>query len=380
MSLGPGWTGYQWFLALMMLITGSINTLTTKFADLQEAPGEPGTPVHDFDHPFLQASGMFIGEFSCLIVFKIWVLYHRCSKKDVDVGNQKFNPLVFLAPALCDMTGTSLMYIGLTLTYASSFQMLRGAVIIFTGLLSVAFLGRKLEKHHWVGILFVLIGLILVGVSDFIFKTPDSGATSTNGVITGDLLILMAQVIAAIQMVVEEKFVSGQNIPPMQGVGWEGLFGFTVLTTLLFPFYFIKVGPPFGNNPRGVFEDALDGLWQISNNGKIAGGVFGTIVSIAFFNFAGLSVTKEMSATTRMVLDSVRTLVIWVFSLAVGWEDFQYLQAIGFVILLAGTAVYNDMLFGPLLRRYGVLAPVQMGSPDERKPLIQDNGRDSNYP
>ena len=41
---------------------------------------------------------------------------------------------IFLPPALCDMTATSVQYIGLTLTYASSFQMLRGAVIIFTGI------------------------------------------------------------------------------------------------------------------------------------------------------------------------------------------------------------------------------------------------------
>ena len=44
-------------------------------------------------------------------------------------------PQVFLPPALCDMTATSVQYIGLTLTYASSFQMLRGAVIIFTGII-----------------------------------------------------------------------------------------------------------------------------------------------------------------------------------------------------------------------------------------------------
>ena len=44
---------------------------------------------------------------------------------------------VFLPPALCDMTATSVQYIGLTLTYASSFQMLRGAVIIFTGFILI---------------------------------------------------------------------------------------------------------------------------------------------------------------------------------------------------------------------------------------------------
>ena len=40
----------------------------------------------------------------------------------------------------------------------------------------------------------------------------------------------------------------------------------------------------------------------------------GTICSIAFFNFAGLSVTKELGAVYRMVLDSVRTIIIWGFS------------------------------------------------------------------
>jgi len=49
-------------------------------------------------------------------------------------------------------------------------------------------------------------------------------------------------------------------------------------------------------------------------------------LSIAFFNFAGISVTKELSATTRMVLDSVRTLVIWIVTLSLGWQNFQYLQ------------------------------------------------------
>lgn len=54
--------------------------------------------------------------------------------------------------------------------------------------------------------------------------------------------------------------------------------------------------------------------------------VTGIAFSIAFFNYAGISVTKEMSATTRMILDSIRTFVIWAFSLAVGWQTFHYMQ------------------------------------------------------
>lgn len=54
----------------------------------------------------------------------------------------------------------------------------------------------------------------------------------------------------------------------------------------------------------------------------------GNIISIAYFNFSGISVAKEISATTRMVLDSVRTFFIWTFSLAVGWQTFNPLQVI----------------------------------------------------
>ena len=53
-----------------------------------------------------------------------------------------------------------------------------------------------------------------------------------------------------------------------------------------------------------------------------------------------------MSATTRMVLDSVRTLVIWGVSLAVGWQTFHALQLLGFAVLVSGMCVYNGLLFG----------------------------------
>ena len=71
---------------------------------------------------------------------------------------------------------------GLALTYASSFQMLRGAVIIFTGLLSVAFLGKKLKLYEWLGMFIVLAGLIVVGVTDLL---EDKGGLPLNNILTG---------------------------------------------------------------------------------------------------------------------------------------------------------------------------------------------------
>ncbi len=89
---------------------------------------------------------MFVGEFLCVPTFFVLHLIQKLRYKyntksaaerllvpDDDEGAPsipRFNPFVFLPPAMCDMCATSLMYIGLNLTYASSFQMLRGLCFI----------------------------------------------------------------------------------------------------------------------------------------------------------------------------------------------------------------------------------------------------------
>lgn len=279
-------------------------------------------------------------------------------------GNRAFNPFILLVPALCDMIATSVMYVGLNLTYASSFQMLRGSVIIFVGILSVAFLNRTLVKREWTGIMFIIIGLAIVGVSDILFQDSETHQ-SRNNIITGDLLIICAQIITSVQMVYEEQYVARNDIPALQAVGWEGFFGFTILGTLLIPMYYITVGPPFNQNAHGTLEDVLDALTQIKNNYQLILAISGTIISIAFFNFAGISVTKEISATTRMVLDSVRTMVIWIFSILIGWQEFHSLQVLGFFSLLFGMCLYNNVIILQTYRalyriyfnrRYGMLS------------------------
>ena len=111
-----------------------------------------------------------------------------------------------------------------------------GAVIVFTGILSTFVLRRRLQPYRWLGIVFVIIGLSIVGLCDILFKPenidPNSNSNPANssnihefyGVskprieepsnhtgneqLIGDVLIVCAQVIVASQMVYEEKIVS----------------------------------------------------------------------------------------------------------------------------------------------------------------------------
>ncbi|KAK9506045.1 hypothetical protein O3M35_008053 [Rhynocoris fuscipes] len=247
------------------------------------------------------------------------------------------------------MIGTSLMYIGLNLTNPSSFQMLRGSVIVFVALLSMMFLRRKINWRQWIGILLVLAGLVVVGVSDYLITNSEGNSSPNKYLYIGDVIIVGAQIITAAQMVYEEKYVAGKDIPALQAVGWEGAFGFIILAILHIPFYFIIVPAPFADNPRMALEDFPDAMIQCWANKLILVALVGTIVSIAFFNFAGISVTKELSATTRMILDSVRTLFIWGFSLIVRWQKFHPLQILGFLLLIIGMCIYNNLI--PSLNR-----------------------------
>jgi len=241
------------------------------------------------------------------------------------------------------MTGTGTMYAGLCLSYVSIYQMLRGSVIIFTCVASVIFLRRKIYLFQWFSVLLVVIGVSVVGyVSLSQDKTGGSGKDQST-VLVGDILIIVAQIFVAIQMCVEEKLMSVYPTPALKVVGLEGIFGCLILGTACVPMYFIHVdGFPIENVP--------DAVVQVKNNPGILLGLLGTVCSISFFNYFGISVTQNLSAAHRMVLDSVRTLVVWAFSVCIGWEKFHWLQLIGFIILTIGTAVYNEIIILPCFK------------------------------
>ena len=370
----------MWNLGVILLVM-------FRWADLTSAPGQKGvyeehlcdnlfdkvpcpdddrsankSHNHKFDHPFVQSLCMFFGEMTCFLAYKVIVTWKRSQGKR-PVKAKPFNPLIFLFPACCDMTGTSIMNVGLTMTYASSFQMLRGAVMIFTGLLSVAFLRDRLRGRQWFGMMFVVVGLLVIGVGDALYG-GDNGLDKTSQ-LTGDLLIVMAQIIIAVQMTYEQKFIVKYDVPPLQAVGWEGIWGLTVLGLLQFAFYFIPAS--FSSIRPERLENVIDAAYQIGNSRNLVLATIGLVLSISFFNFTGVTVTKEMNATTRMVLDSVRTLFIWVVSLSIPWESFQPLQPVGYVLLVCGTFIYYNLVFGPLWKKIK-----GRGTNHEKEPLLFD--------
>ena len=349
-----------------MFISGTLNTITAKWAQRTEShgrdtpndaattiwealDGQDGKEPRNFDHPFFQAATMFLGEALCLVVF---LIKRRCKSSSASSSSTPVleNSIYFSIPAMLDMTGTGIMNAGLCLTYASVFQMLRSAVVVFTALLSVAILKRKLLPFHWFSILCVVAGVTVVGYVSVV-NSKDDGSTKSQGtVMIGNALVILAQIMVALQMVVEEKIINKYSASALKAVGFEGVFGFLALSVLFLPLFYIKIGD--GSGATYPIEDAVDAMYQVSNSAPIQASLAGYVLSIAFFNFFGVSVTRAMSASHRMVLDSLRTCAVLGVSIALGWETFHYGQLLGFFLLLLGTAMYNEILTFPSIFSY----------------------------
>ena len=69
-----------------------------------------------------------------------------------------------------------------------------------------------------------------------------------------------------------------------------------------------------------------------------------TMASIAGFNVTGISTTKYASAAQRSTIDTSRTFLIWILSLILGLEDFLAWEIPGFILLVAGTLLYNEIV------------------------------------
>lgn len=355
-------------IAVGMVLFGSANSLLGKWANIVWAYGQDHV-YHQFTHPLMQTLFMFIGELFCIFVYK-YLAFKGKMQKEINEMSPDFTPWLFALPAFLDMCGSSMMYIGLAMTDVSVYQMLRGFVMICTGIFSVIFLKRKLLLHHWVGMGLLVGGLIIVGLASILY--PGSHGTAPNPIL-GDILVVTAQIVAATQMVVEEKFLGKYNVPALLAVGWEGIFGFAMMFVLMFPCYFIVFPKSVDWSIDNRFENAVDCLIQMGHSVCASFAMVLSAFAVMGFNYCGVSITKLVSATTRMVVDSIRTFVVWIFGMLVFHEEFHDLQVIGFLLLLAGTFVYNEVIIVPALMPAPAPASDPANSPgaDKEKPLLQ---------
>lgn len=260
-------------------------------------------PVHN-DNDEAYESGDEVNEHSHLTNDAAPTARPLLPNDDMRTKLRGWRTFLLAAPACCDITGTTLMNVGLLFVAASIFQMTRGALVLFVGLFSVLFLHRKLYFYQWLALFIVVLGVGLVGLAGAIFpdktshpidEMPKEDVTIIHRVvgdihasahtpeavqaIIGVLLIAGAQVFTATQFVLEEWILEHYAMEPLKVVGWEGIFGFIVTIIGMFILH-LAIGQT--EHGRYGYFDAKEGWKEMTGNKAVLVSSLLIMISIGY--------------------------------------------------------------------------------------------------
>ena len=190
-------------------------------------------------------------------------------------------------------------------------------------------------------------------------------SSSSSDPIVGSVVLIVSQIIAGAVLVYEEYLMEKIYVEPIEAVGVEGFVGLCVSSVILVVLNFIPCSDRdfcYG----GKVENTLEVMTDIVDNWGLLVLVISTVVVIAVLYWSGIYTTRYASALARATLDSARIVVVWVFSLIVGWESFLWVELVGFIIVIFGTLVYNEIIILPI---FGLKESVEMHHIEKNKPI-----------
>mmetsp|Transcript_136288 Transcript_136288/g.271819 ORF Transcript_136288/g.271819 Transcript_136288/m.271819 type:complete len:217 (-) Transcript_136288:300-950(-) len=183
-------------------------------------------------------------------------------------------------------------------------------------------------------------------------------------------LALSGQLVQAAQVIAEEWLLTDMDLPGMQIIGFEGVWGAVLMLLVAFPMFYLMPG-----QDGGRFEDEGDTMTMISNSNSLVSALLVFAFSCTTYNMAGICVTGALSAVHRVMLEAFRTCIVWAFGLSVHyfydpnskfgevWTPYSILEVGGFVFVVFGQAIYGIMIRIPGLTYPEGSEPKMMESP-----------------
>jgi len=255
---------------------------------------------------------------------------------------------LLIIPSLFDLVATALCMLGLMHVEVSIYQMLRGSAIIFVAILKHFVLRDRLRSFMWIGVFWICVSIVLVGITAMFSAGDDGDADSTKRPALGVALIMAGAFVQSLQYAFEEKVMSMEvSAPPLLLIGMEGFWGTLVCACVLYPICYALPGADVGD----TMENPYDTLAMMNNSQDLRFMFLLYFLSIFFYNMLAVLVTFMLNSVWHAILDNFRPITVWgtdlcIFyfittSLGEKWTAWSFLQLAGMFVLLYGTAVYN---------------------------------------
>ena len=251
--------------------------------------------------------------------------------------------LLVILPSATDMISTVLSTFGMPWISLSLAFIFKGGRVVFSALLTILILNRKLRSYHWMSVGLCVVGLV-VAASSQLLSEPSS--------IYGVLLVLGSELFKGLRVVIEERLMKNESFEPTFLVGVEGLYGTVIFATTLFVVWLGIKG-----DDHGSFENLEDTVFRISHSDMliILFSLFPIITCVV--SVASAVVTRNLSAVHNGFISVVRVGILWIVELILfyslqssplgkqlgePWTRLSWLKLAGFIIVLVSSLIYDE--------------------------------------
>ncbi|CAK0819183.1 unnamed protein product [Prorocentrum cordatum] len=231
--------------------------------------------------------------------------------------------------------------------------MMGAANVVFTALLSKTLLGNVMAKHEAFGVGVLVVGLLVVGSARVASVSGQDDGTSEGlpawAPPLGLLMVLLANLFYALEFI-SARLLGESGASAFMSVGVMGLWG-VLMFAVLFPVLAATPRAPEAWAPA-VHEELGSSLALVAARPALAAEIAGLWAMLLIFNAAAFKTTEHLSALTRVVLGQLVSPLVWLLDVALSrlvgggaaerWTSWSFLQLLGFALLVAGSAVYND--------------------------------------
>jgi drug/metabolite transporter (DMT)-like permease len=203
----------------------------------------------------------------------------------------------FLAiPSIFDLAATALCMMGLRYLDVSIYQLLRGSGIIFVALMKQHVLGDHLYVFQWVGVVWNVVSVILVGSTAILNSSREQASVEPGEALLGVLLVMTGAFVQALQFVFEEKVMTMDEAaaPPLLLIGMEGLWGTFLCLVLVYPLVYYIPG-----NDHGSYEDPFNTWDMFMNSSHIQLAFVVYFFAIFAYNLFAVLVTFMLNSVWR---------------------------------------------------------------------------------
>ncbi|OHT08244.1 hypothetical protein TRFO_23236 [Tritrichomonas foetus] len=354
----------EWITAVQFVLLGITNSIIEKAIYQQKSRGIPiyGDNLRYFNKPWFFNTVSLASMISSLLLYIILRYIQPTKYKSIKSVSIHSYLLLFL-PGIFDIfqhitSSITVLFVGVSIE-----QMFRGGTIVITALISKVRFKRTYSGYIWCGMLIIVMSLLLVGLAAILNSKNEMNSNRVNTVSPGmTTLILFLKVLSlfgySFKLVIEEEVVTKRNIHHILAVGLEGSWS-TILSICIFMPIFHNIR---GEEGRGLHEDTIDTFEMMKNNHTIIILLTSVFITFCFYNNVSMNLTGQVSAVTRLVIDCLRTFILWIIQLIIyysfnasnklhqfrfigePWKKYSYIQLLGFAMMILGILIYHKTI------------------------------------